>query len=89
MRDEIVCETVEAFRVHCDQAGADLFGAPLPGDSVTFRGKTIIYRPPPPRDVWEDGWGDWLARNNFRFGLAPAQDLCRESFLAGRASVKP
>lgn len=88
--EEIVCETVEMFRrAAWTRLGANVaeYGPGVqPGDSVTIGGKTVVYRPPPPRDEAREAFDllyrDWVFTTEYH-----KKDIYN-AFLAGRDSVK-
>lgn len=85
MADEIVCETVSAFRRECHFAGADVWLDPVPGDSVTYRGRTVVYRPPPPPDdakaALEEWWQGYIRSADYSHD---EYERIEAVFLAGR-----
>lgn len=101
--EEIVCETESAFisAVYANVAWVPT-GRSAPGDSMTFGGKRIVYRPPPPRDAAREAFEAWWKREvsgtdvpamcwsplGLGHYTSKALDRGYRAFLAGRASVK-
>lgn len=90
--EEIVCETVEAFRNRLRDA-VNLTAArdPLPGDAVTFNGRAYVYRPPAPKPVSMEAaerkaFEEWGWKN----GYDPTNStLCFEAWKGGRSYAPP
>lgn len=91
MADEIVCETVADFLHRMSRVlGWNTSSKILPGDSITLGGKTVVYRPPPPRGEALEAFDAWMS-NPHRppLFIMSQRDIAHAAFHAGRASVKP
>jgi len=79
--EEIVVTTKSEFLHRMSRAlGWHASSKILPGDSITFGGQTVTYRPTSPSDEAREAYFAWM-RSGSGAGTYSA-------FLAGRASVK-